>query len=199
MLPMPFNSLPRTALKRNSIVKGDILFRQNDSPAALFFLQSGHMQLLRHTENGESIIIHNAFAGQTFAEASLFSSHYHCDALAVEPCELVCMDKARILQTMQQNALFALALSARFAGQIQAYRRRLELLAIRSADQRVFAAIADGMLTGSVKSLAAEIGLTHEATYRTLAKLTARGALVKTGRGTYQLASEITQDDRVTS
>ncbi len=110
------------------------------------------------------------------------------------------MDKARILQTMQQNALFALALSARFAGQIQACRRRLELLAIRSADKRDYAGMAEGLLTGSVKSLAAEIGLTHEATYRALAKLTARGALVKTGRGTYQLATrDTTQDDRVTS
>ncbi len=188
MLPVPFNTLPNTALKPRKLGKGEILFRQSDPPSFLYFLRSGHVQLRRHTEAGEAIIIHNAHGGQTFAEASLFSSNYHCDAIACEPSELVAMNKIQILKTMRQNSLFAFALSARFATEMQAQRRKLELFSIKSAPQRIFAAIADGMLTGSVTSLAADIGLTHEATYRALAQLTRQGKLVKTGRGRYELA-----------
>lgn len=167
--------------------KDELLFRQSDPPSFLYFLRAGHVQLRRHTEAGEAIIIHNAHGGQTFAEASLFSSNYHCDAVACETSELVAMNKVRILKTMRQNSLFAFALSARFATEMQAQRRKLELVSIKSAPQRVFAAIADGMLTGSVTTFAAEIGLTHEATYRALTQLTRQGALVKTGRGRYEV------------
>ncbi|MEH6724614.1 MAG: Crp/Fnr family transcriptional regulator [Hyphomicrobiales bacterium] len=187
MLPVPFNSLPNAALKTKQLTKGEILFRQSDPPSFLYFLRSGHVQLRRHTEAGEDIIIHNAHGGQTFAEASLFSSNYHCDAIACEASELVAINKIQILKTMRQNSLFAFALSARFATEMQAQRRKLELFSIKSAPQRIFAAIADGMLTGSVTALAADIGLTHEATYRALSQLTRQGKLVKTGRGRYEL------------
>lgn len=193
MLPIPFNTLPSAVVKSKKLDKGEVLFRQSDVPAFLYFLKSGHVQLLRHTEAGEQLVIHNAYAGQTFAEASLFSSNYHCDAVAIDACELVAMDKLQILKTMRQNSLFAFALSARFAGELQSHRRRLELLAIKSAPKRVYAAITDGMLTGSITSLAANIGLTHEATFRALSQLTKDGKLVKTGRGRYHLPSMRTQ------
>jgi len=189
MLPIPFNTLPQMALKPKSLRKGEVLFRQSDPPSFLYFLRSGHIQLLRHTEAGEGIVIHNAYSGQTFAEASLFSGKYHCDAVACETSELIAMSKTQILKTMRQNSLFAFALSARFAGEIQTHRRRLELRSIKNAPQRVYAALADGLLTGSVTAMAAEIGLTHEATYRALSQLTKEGRLVKTGRGRYHVSS----------
>jgi CRP-like cAMP-binding protein len=187
MLPVPFNTLPKSALKPKIIGKGEVLFRQSDPPSFLYFLRAGHVQLRRHTEAGDTIIIDNAHGGQTFAEASLFSSSYHCEAVACETSELVAMNKVRILKAMRQNSLFAFALSARFATEIQAQRRRLQLVSIKSAPQRVFAAIADGLLTGSITTFAAEIGLTHEATYRALTQLTRQGVLVKTGRGRYEV------------
>lgn len=193
MLPIPFNTLPQMALKPQTLGKGETLFRQSDPPSFLYFLSSGHIQLQRHTEAGEGIVIHNAYGGQTFAEASLFSSNYHCDAVALETSELIAMSKAKILKIMRQNSLFAFALSARFAEEIQAQRRRLELRSIKHAHLRVYAALADGLLTGSVTSLAAEIGLTHEATYRALTRLTRDGTLVKTGRGRYEIANLLTQ------
>lgn len=187
MLPIPYNTLPQTALKPKLLHTGEVLFRQFDTPGFLYFVTSGHIQLLRHTEAGEELVIHNAHDGQTFAEASLFASHYHCDAVARQTCELVAMDKAQILKSMRRNSLFAFALCARFAGQIQTQRQRLELLCIKSAPKRVYAAVANDMLTGSVTTFATEIGLTQEATYRALSHLTQKGALVKTGRGRYEL------------
>lgn len=187
MLPRIFNVLPNTALKARSIQKGEVLFRQGDDSYAIFFLEKGCIQLVRHTENGEDIVIHRAIAGETFAEPSMFFEQYHCDAIALEDAELISIERDAILEAMGRGAAFAIALCARFASQVQTYRRRIEIQAIRAADERVFAAIADGMLGKEIKQFAAEIGLTHEATYRALAKLVKDGRIEKAGRGRYSM------------
>ena len=43
------------------------------------------------------------------------------------------------------------------------------------------------MLGKEIKQFAAEIGLTHEATYRALAKLVKDGRIEKAGRGQYSM------------
>lgn len=68
---------------------------------------------------------------------------------------------------------------------MQIYRRRIELLAIRSAEDRVLTALTDRPVNGSIISFASEIGLTHEATYIALAILAHKGKVRKIGRGKY--------------
>lgn len=187
MTPRIFNVLPSSAMNARNLRQGEVLFRQGDESRAIFYLGGGCVQLVRHTENGEDIVIHRALAGETFAEPSLFFEQYHCNAIVIEDAEFVSIDRNAILEAMGRGSAFAFALCARFASQVQTYRRRLEIQAIRSADERVFAAIADGMLGREIKSFAAEIGLTHEATYRALAKLVKDGRILKTGRGAYSM------------
>jgi CRP-like cAMP-binding protein len=194
MLPPPFDLLPSSALTPRSVKKGQALFRRNDPATAMYHVTLGQVHLLRHTRRGDEVIIHRAHADESFAEAALFSAAYHCDAVAASETELVRVDKAAILERMKQDPDFAVAMCARFAGQIQNYRRRLETVAIRDARSRVFAAVADGMLTGDIKSMAAQIGLTHEAVYRALSSLVRAGRLVKTGRGSYRLEGSALAD-----
>ncbi len=189
MLPSPFDTLPAQAIKTAIHQKGKKLFLQGDKPFAVFYLEQGLVQLLRHSKNGDEVIIHRARSGETFAEASLFSHEYHCDGIVLEPSTIIKLDKAQILKTMGENADFALALSARFAGQIQSYRRMLEIHAIRSAKERVFTAVSQGMLNTKIKPFAAQIALSHEATYRALAQLVKEGRLEKTGRGAYSIVA----------
>lgn len=154
----------------------------------MYHVISGQVHLLRLTRQGDEVIIHRARADESFAEAALFSPVYHCDAVAAADSELVRVDKAAVLEGMKRDPDFAIAIAARFAGQIQNYRRRLEIVAIRDAKARVFAAVADGMLSGHIKAGAAQIGLTHEAVYRALSSLVSSGKLIKTGRGNYRLS-----------
>lgn len=187
MLPSPFKTLSAndwTLQKRN---KSQLVFRQGDRPFAMFFLQSGIVQLIRHTTSGDAVVVHRATQGQSFAEASLFSDEYHCDAVVQQDAKITVLDKAKILKTMARDPAFSIALTAHLAAQVQSYRHRIELLAIRAATERVYASVAAGLLKGDIKSLASEIGLTHEATYRALAKLVTAGRLIKTGRGSYSM------------
>lgn len=188
MLPDPFDLLPSAAIATRSLKKGTPLFRRNDPATAMYHVLSGQVDLIRYTRQGDEVIIHRAHVGETFAEAGLFSDAYHCDAIAASDTELVRIDKAAIVQRMELEPDFAIAMSARFAGQIQNYRRRLEIVAIRDATSRVFAAVADGMLVGNIKSGAAQIGMTHEAVYRALSALVRSGRLTKTGRGSYRVS-----------
>lgn len=187
MLPAPFNSLCETDWTLRKHDKGQLVFRQGDRSFAIFFLKTGVVQLMRHTASGDAVLVHRAVGGQIFAEASLFSDEYHCDAMVQEDAQIAVLDKAAILKSMTRDAVFSNGLTARLAAQVQSYRYRIELLAIRAASERVYASVAGGLLKGDIKSLASEIGLTHEATYRALAELVTAGRLIKTGRGTYSM------------
>lgn len=187
MLPEPFQSLPVAAIASAEVAEGAALFRRDDLAQAIFLVQSGGFKLLRYTRQGDEIVIHRAGPGESFAEAALFSPRYHCDAIATVDAGVIRVDKPAVLGLMRTDPEFALAMSARFAGQIQNYRRRLEILAIRNAEARVFAAMADGLMTGDIRTFAAQIGLTQEVVYRALASLARKGRLVKTGRGAYAL------------
>ena len=82
-------------------------------------------------------------------------------------------------------------MASRFASQIQESRRRVELLSIRSADERILAALEDGLLIEDITTFAEIIGLAPETTYRTLAQLSQNGQILKTARGQYKLRSEL--------
>ncbi len=164
-----------------------VVARRDDRATAMFYLESGSLNLVRYTEHGDEIVIHRARSGETLCEAALFSPCYHCDVIATEQSNVTAIDKGAVLDQIRNDPDFALAVSARFAGQIQDNRRRLEILAIRDARSRVFAAVADGLLGPDIKSLASFLGLSHEATYRALSSLAGSGRLIKTGRGRYRL------------
>lgn len=186
-LPSPFDQLPNTAHRRIELAARNTLFHQGEPTRGVFYLIKGNLQLRRVTENGDEIVLHKASAGSTFAEASLFAPAFHCDAFALNECSIVEIEKNAVLKLFATDTAFAMALTARFAGQVQSYRRRFEIMAIRSAEDRVYTAVSDGMLSGSVKSLAGEIGLTHEVVYRALAALVKQRRVQKIGRGQYRI------------
>lgn len=186
-LPAPFCLLPSSALSEQAFEAGEHVFSFEEPANGFFFVVSGEIQMSRQSESGDHIIIHRAFENEFFAEASLFSETYHCDAQAVAASKIIKINRKWTLTLMRENAAFAHDISAAFARQVQTYRRLLELRSIRSARERVKAAVADGWLMGNVISFASQIGLSHEATYRALSDLTKQGFLRKTGRGSYSI------------
>lgn len=187
MLPSPYDLVPLSALRHRMLKTGETAFRQDDPSRGLYILLQGRVELCRYTESGEKVLIHRANSGETFAEASLFSDKYHCDAVAVLDCHLVEMNREAILQKFKEEPEFALAIAQKFATQTQEYRRKLEILAIKSAPKRILAAMAHGLMKDNVKTFALDIGLTHEVVYRSLKKLVAEGLLDQSARGKYQL------------
>lgn len=185
--------------------RGEILFRQGAPTRAVFFLRDGRVRMLRHTVDGQQVTLHVAQAGDVFAEASLFSSTYRCDAVAESPCTVLSLRKDILRRRLKSEPELALHLAERLAHQLHGARTLLELRNIRSAEERAFAhlrLLSEGLkkeeriltLSRPLIELAADLGLTHEAYYRALAALQRRGLIVREGRRAIRVMQQKTDD-----
>ena len=168
------------------LAAGETLFRQGDAAGAIFGLESGRVRLIRHTIDDHRVALHTARAGELFAEAALFSDVYHCDAVADAASRVRILSKAKLLAAFAHDLDLATRFMAVLARQVMALRTRLEQRSIRSARARVLQHLirtADDRRTvhleGRLLDLAAEIGLTHEVLYRTLAALEREGLIAR--------------------
>ena len=173
------------------LAAGEALFRQRDPARAIFAVLSGRVLLVRHTPAGQRVLLHNARPGELLAEAALFAEAYHCDAIAATAAELRVIPTPALRDALRRDPALALGLAGTLAHQVQGLRARLALRDLRPAGERVLAALAlhagpeDGAvrLPGPLMDFAAEIGLSHEALYRTLAALERAGRIERSGGG----------------
>ena len=186
-LPPPLNRVNKSDRVRRTLEYGEALFFQDSATAGLFYMISGTIDLKRATNTGHSVMIHRARSGDTFAEASLFSDTYHCTATAVCDAIVIECKRAAISRLLNTDIEFACSMASRFATQIQETRHRVELLSIRAANERILAALNDGLLVEDITTFAETIGLAPETVYRTLTQLSKKGHVEKTARGQYQI------------
>jgi CRP-like cAMP-binding protein len=180
----------RAAAVDRKLKSGEALFRLGDRTAGLCEVVAGRVRLSRVDRSGREIILYVAGPGESIAEASLFSPAYHCDAIASSDAVVRIYPRPAVLAVFEKDPKAAQAFTATLARQVMSLRTRIEQRNIRSARERVrhFLSVnagADGRtvtLSGTLKDLAAELGLTHEALYRTLAALERSGE-IKRGRG----------------
>ena len=171
------------------VAAGEPVFRQGDPAAAIYRVESGRLRLIRRTIDDHLVILHTARPGEYFAEASLFAEAYHCDAVAAAPSAVRVYSKQTVLDAMRGDPALAEAFMARLAHQLQELRSRMELRNIRSARDRVLQYLrlqARGpgrsiAIDGQLQDIAAEIGISREALYRTLAALEGEGQLTRSG------------------
>ncbi len=171
------------------LARGERLFLRGDAPQALYWLETGRLRLSRCSIDGSETNMQTVHAGQTFAEASLFSQRYHCDCCAEETSRLRFLPREQVLERLETNSGFALALTQQLALQLRQARLQTELSHIRSAKERVLTALrlqsndaGQAALPSSWKDFAAQIGLSHEAVYRALAQLEKDGSLQRESR-----------------
>jgi CRP-like cAMP-binding protein len=170
---------------RRRLTAGEMLFTTGDPVRSLFVVERGQLRLLRHTAHGATLTLHAARAGEAFAEASLFSRTYHCDAVADVRSTVTAYPKRALLRALRRDPGAALALTGHLARQVQTLRGQIELLGIKSARERVLAYLHNHLsasasreeLERTWKTIASEIGLTHEAVYRALADLEREGLI----------------------
>jgi CRP-like cAMP-binding protein len=177
-----------SSVEAGSVVRvlapGELLFRQGDRAAAIYKVESGRLRLIRRTVDDHLVILHTARRGELFAEASLFTEAYHCDAVAAAQSGVRVYPKVMVMEALRKDPALAEAFMARLARQLQELRTLMELRYIRSARERVLQYLRlhgrSIAVEGQLQDIAAEIGITREALYRTLATLEAEGSLIRT-------------------
>ena len=149
--------------------QGQYLFHAADRVVSVFVVQAGEVHLIRHHKSGGSAILQRACSNSILGEASLFTSNYHCDAIAQSDATIQVFSKARVLEHLRKSPTFAIALAQYLAVEVRDQRQRAEILSLKSVSEKLDAWLAsNGALPsrGTVKHVAIEIGVTPEALYR---------------------------------
>jgi CRP-like cAMP-binding protein len=165
--------------KMLSLGANESVFRQGEPIRWLFRIVTGCVRLSRVLARGSEITLARVESGGILAEASVFASHYHCDAIA-EAHSRVCRYPMRIIHALLKDKPgTAIAFGAHLAGELMDLRAMVEIRAIRRADDRLLAWLRfqshgspptfDGK--GIWPSVAKQLGLTGESLYRALARL----------------------------
>jgi len=176
----------RGLAERRRIETGETLFRLGDPLRGVFCVVAGEIRLVRRARNGMEIVLQRSRGG-FFAEASFDTKVYHCDAVVAQPGAVLRFPAQAFRAALAADVMFRNAWMAHLAREILKLRARCERLGLKSAAQRIVHYIesegADGIvtLTESRMAWAAELGLTHEALYRALAKLRRERQLAASG------------------
>lgn len=168
---------------------GETVFRSGTSTHSVFYVETGAVRLVRYGRAGEEVVLHDARAGEFFAEASLDSARYHCGAVVSQAIELLQFPATALRQLLDADREFARQWVSLMARRLRTVRTRVERLSLKSASERVqHLLVSEGRgprcevkIQGTFKDLAHRLGLTHEALYRTLAALEREGVIQRDG------------------
>lgn len=165
-----------------SCPKGIRLFPQGKKPEHMFYVSSGEVVLQRMGIQGDHVVLQRA--RQSFvAEASVQSQSYHCDALVTVASELVAIPIELVRQALLFDQAFAMRWMAMLNRELKRLRAQCARLSLKGVRERLLHLIeSEGQLGrlplgAGLKSIALELGVTHEALYRTVAELEKQGVL----------------------
>jgi CRP-like cAMP-binding protein len=168
--------------RRLEFEAGEVLFRTGDRPDRLYFVVDGELLLVRHSRAGQQVVLQRARAG-FLAEASVESRQYHCDGMVKSRAIAYAFPMAGFRKALAANERFRVTWTRHLGGEIQRLRARCERLALHSAPERIVHYIeSEGEngeieLAQSLKSWALDLGLTHEALYRAIARMKGSGEI----------------------
>ena len=163
--------------------KGDYLFHQGKKPEYMFFIVSGEAVLTRISSHGEPTILQRCKGGFV-SEASLLVDAYHCDAIATHNGQAITLP-IKSLRDALADSKFSMKWVQLLSKEIMRLRTQSERLGLKDIRSKLIHLIeTEGkqgvlILQSDLKSMASEIGVTHEALYRAIATLEKEGLLEK--------------------
>lgn len=163
--------------------KGDYLFHQSKKPEYMFFIVSGEAVLTRISSHGEPTILQRCKGG-VVSEASLLVDAYHCDAIATHNGQAITLP-IKSLRDALADSKFSMKWVQLLSKEIMRLRTQSERLGLKDIRSKLIHLIeTEGkqgvlILQSDFKSMASEIGVTHEALYRAIATLEKEGLLAK--------------------
>lgn len=152
---------------------GAPLFHAGDGVGAMYLVRAGRVVLQRATRGGDHVVLQRAGPGAVPAEASAYSPHYHCAAVAESAAELAVMPLERFHDRLAEDAALAALWARHLAHAVQQARMRAEMRSLRGVADRLEMWLDwHGALParGRWQALADDLGVTREALYRELAR-----------------------------
>jgi CRP/FNR family transcriptional regulator len=177
------------------LAKGDYLFREGQASLGFFVVQAGAINVHRVNAAGKEQVIHIFRAGESFAEATLATERgYPADSRAVEPSQVLLVQKAGFLALVRRQPELALRMLAAMSLHTRALVAQLEDMMMKDVETR-FAnwllkrcpspqngAPVTIELSTTKRTLAAELGTVSETLSRTLARFREQKLVAVKGR-----------------
>jgi len=175
--------------------KGEYLFHEGDPSHGFYVVQRGAINIHRVNAAGKEQVIHVFRPGESFAEAALATDRgYPADARALEPCQVLLVQKAGILALVRRQPELALRMLGSMSLHLRTLVAQLEDLTLKDVETRLANWLIKRCpqpespqpvaieLPGTKRVLAAELGTVGETFSRTLAKFREQGLVGVKGK-----------------
>lgn len=166
-----------------SLDKGDYLFHEGDRASGFYVVQRGAVNVHRVSAAGKEQVIHIFRAGDSFAEVALATeTGYPADARAIEPTQVLLVQKDGILALLKRQPELALRMLGSMSSHLRVLVGQLEDLTLKDVETRLAHWLVKRCPNPSAdqpvrielvitkRMLAAELGTVSETFSRTLAK-----------------------------
>jgi CRP/FNR family transcriptional regulator, dissimilatory nitrate respiration regulator len=159
--------------------KGERLFETGKEPAWMYFVAAGEVVLQRPGVHGETVILQRTRHG-FIGEASLESVRYHCDGVATAASIVTQVPIPAIRASLASDPAFAIRWIGMLNRELKRLRGQCERLSLNKVQDRLLHLLeTEGRqgrfpLGAGLKSLAGELGVSHEALYRCVADMERR-------------------------
>lgn len=174
----------RAVCQEATAPKGARLFTEGKAPKWMFYVTAGEIALIRNGVNGETAYLQRQRRGFV-AEASLLSDHYHCNADALLNSALIKVPIPALKDWLGKDAQFSLRWIRMLSAEVRRSRMQNERLALPTIRARLLHLLNTGnqgavfQVQGSLKLMAQELGVSHEALYRGLAAIEKEGKIFR--------------------
>ena len=203
-----FTGLPQSDLEKIAVVtvmksleKNDYLFHEGDPAHGFYVVQRGAVNVHRVSATGKEQVIHVFRAGDSFAEVALASERgYPADARALEPTQVLLVQKDGILELLKRQPELALRMLGSMSSHLRVLVGQLEDLTLKDVETRLANWLVKRCpnpngetsvkieLPVTKRVLAAELGTVSETFSRTLAKFRDQKLLTVKGKTVFILS-----------
>jgi CRP/FNR family transcriptional regulator len=180
--PADLNAIAEFVIVKG-LENGDYLFREGDPAQGFYIVQKGAVNIHRVNPSGKEQVIHIFRAGESFAEATLATqTGYPADGRAVEPSQVLLVQKSGFLSLLRRQPELALRMLASMSLHLRTLVGQLEDLTLKDVETRLANWLVKRCpdpesrqpacieLRTTKRVLAAELGTVSETFSRTLAK-----------------------------
>src|SRR5215472_11331913 len=137
-----FTGLPLEDLEKiadatlpKALEKNEYLFHEGDPARGFYVVQRGAVNVHRVTASGKEQVIHVFRTGESFAEAALASERgYPADARAIEPSQVLLVQKDGFLGLLGRQPELALRMLASMSGHLRVLIGQLEDLTLKDVE-----------------------------------------------------------------
>lgn len=178
----------RAAVSYRDLAAGQMLYYRGDPANAIFAVERGRLRLFSYTSEGKQVPLYVVSPGECVSEAALFADAYCGDVVAEMPSRVAAFPKKPLLMAFQRDPAFAAEFMQKLTRRFNLLRVRLELRSLESARERILQYLlvtappgqTSVTLDRPLKSIADDLGLSHESFYRTLTALIKEGLITRT-------------------